>query len=160
MTHVRRLLTCEVDQAVDAGFVLLGVSAFDHVLTEAECAEVPFFFHRQARERGLEPAFLAVERRFVTVLEGLAKGGVALVHRPARLKPLSPGVSRYRAFVRRSLREKITSDLYFPGFGARWVFGYDLTHWVILPAADRVEEVRALVATAGLHIHVEEGVAP
>ena len=88
MSGFRRLLTCEVDDAVGAGFVLLGVSVFDHVLTQAECTDVPFFFHRQAREKGLEAEFLKIERRFLAVLDGLAAGGVTLVRHPARLKVL------------------------------------------------------------------------
>jgi len=157
MSDFRRLLACEVDEAASAGFVLLGVSAFDHVLTEAECADVPFFFHRQARERGQEAEFLVIERRFIAMLDSLAKDGAALVHRPARLMPLRADAARYRAFVRRSLREKFTSDLYFPEFGVRWIFGFDMTHWIILPDATRADEVKALAQAAGLHIHVAEG---
>lgn len=160
MSDFRRLAACEVDEAARAGFMLLGVSVFDHVLTEAECADpelVPFFFHRQAREKGLEAQYLEVERRFVALIDRLAEGGVALIHKPARLKALRPGGARYRALVRRSLREKFSSDIYFPEFGARWVFGFDMTHWIILSDAAQADKVKALVEAAGLHTHVVEG---
>lgn len=161
MSGFRRLATCEVDETALAGFVLLGVSTFDHVLTEAECVDpeiAPFFFHREAREKGLEAQYLAIERRFVTLLDRLAEGGVSLIHRPARLCPLRLGSARYRALVRRSLRERATNDFYFPALGARWVFGHDLTHWIILPDAARKGEIATFAQAAGLHIHVTEGV--
>ena len=105
----------------------------------------------------MEAQFLDIERRFVALLDRLAAGGVALIHRPARIHPLRAQSARYRSLVRRALREKHTNDLYFPGFEACWIFGRDMTHWVILPDASRVEQIKGLVRDAGLHVLRVEG---
>ena len=141
------------DEAKALRLIGMPVSALDHWLTENEFINTtPFLSYREARDKGHAADYLQMEDRFLELLDGLSKGGVSLIRFPDRLQWVSPTSSRWRSILRRGLRYKFSDELYFHQYEARFLFGWDLTHWFIFRERRNATAVADLVRKAGLHI--------
>jgi len=141
------------DEAKALRLIGMPVSVFDHWLTEDEFINTtPFLSYGEAGEKGFAADYLETEDRFLTLLDGMAKGGVSLIRFPDGLQRVSETSSKWRNIVRRGLRYKSSDELYFHQYEARLLFGWDLTHWFIFRERSNTVAVADLVRKAGLHV--------
>ena len=141
------------EEAAARRLTAIPVSAFDHWLTEDEYVNAtPFTFYGEALRKGLMTDYIQIEARFLDLLGKLSEDGASLIRFPDLLRPINPRSSHWLNVMRRGLRYKAAGELYFHKYGARFLFGFDLTHWLVFSEGDNAHVVSELARKSGLYV--------
>lgn len=127
------------------------VSVFDHWLNEQEAETCKWMSYSIAAKSGNLGFYLQGENKFMELYETLGRHGVLCKH-PRPLREFKKINAELEQVFLDSLRETRFMDVYFMGYGARILGGYDRTDMAVADSPERLVALSSEVSKSGLFL--------